>query len=100
MPLQVGDEVVYFRQGHDHYLNIVTERQDFRVTAKMRPRDELDAEVFAVIEDLRYLRIDAVRVTCAHLRQMDRATGEPTELQFYVAYVSILVFIDDTRGLR
>lgn len=43
---QLGDQVVYFRQGHDAYLNAVEQLDLFNVAPRMRPKEEMDAEVF------------------------------------------------------
>ncbi|GMT28915.1 hypothetical protein PFISCL1PPCAC_20212, partial [Pristionchus fissidentatus] len=72
---QVGDHVVYFRQGHEVYLKAVESL--FNVDAKMMPKSEVEMEEFAIVEDVKYL-VGRYRLTQLKLARTDaegRRTG-------------------------
>jgi hypothetical protein len=74
---QIGDRVVYFRQGHDNYVSAVENSHLYVVSAKCRPRNELDAEEFAIVDDIKYT-LHPYRLICVKLAQTDdrdRRTG-------------------------
>ncbi|VDK67744.1 unnamed protein product, partial [Gongylonema pulchrum] len=48
---QLEDEVVYFRQGHEFYLNAVETRGLYYVTPRLRPLAHLNAEEFCIVEE-------------------------------------------------
>ncbi|EJW75693.1 hypothetical protein WUBG_13397 [Wuchereria bancrofti] len=51
---QIGDEVVYFRQGHEFYLHAVETRDLYHVTHRLKPLAQLNAEEFCIVEEVGY----------------------------------------------
>ncbi|CAD6184954.1 unnamed protein product [Caenorhabditis auriculariae] len=82
---QLGDRVVYFRQGHEAYLANVERAKLYAVTHKMRPTEERTAEEFCVVEELRYVskpyRLTSVRL--AQLDHSDQRTGVTWTVKFH-----------------
>uniref|UniRef100_A0A9J2Q5S3 Uncharacterized protein n=1 Tax=Ascaris lumbricoides TaxID=6252 RepID=A0A9J2Q5S3_ASCLU len=81
---QLDDEVVYFRQGHELYLQSVEQQGLYPVTSRMRPLAELDAEEFCIVDEVKYSR-RPFRLTTVRLTRIDE-NGVPTGLAFYVKY--------------
>ncbi|GMT01045.1 hypothetical protein PENTCL1PPCAC_23218 [Pristionchus entomophagus] len=74
---QIGDNVVYFRQGHEVYLNTVDTAELYYVDMKMRPKSDIGMEEFAVVEDVKYI-LKPYRLTQLKLAKTDsegRKTG-------------------------
>lgn len=42
---QMGDEVVYFRQGHERYYNMVKAKQIYKISHSCEPWKKLDLKV-------------------------------------------------------
>ncbi|VDP22747.1 unnamed protein product [Onchocerca flexuosa] len=82
---QIGDEVVYFRQGHEFYLHAVETKGLYHVTHRLRPLAQLNAEEFCIVEEIRYLR-KPYRLTAVKLAQTN-AAGIRTGLIFSVKLV-------------
>uniref|UniRef100_A0A1I7V9M8 Bromo domain-containing protein n=1 Tax=Loa loa TaxID=7209 RepID=A0A1I7V9M8_LOALO len=81
---QIGDEVVYFRQGHEFYLHAVETRGLYHVTHRLKPLAQLNAEEFCIVEEIRYLR-KPYRLTAVKLAQTN-AAGVRTGLIFSVKF--------------
>ncbi|MCP9257224.1 Bromodomain protein [Dirofilaria immitis] len=81
---QIGDEVVYFRQGHEFYLHAVEARGLYHVTHRLKPLAQLNAEEFCIVEEIRYLR-KPYRLTAVKLAQTN-AAGVRTGLVFSVKF--------------
>ncbi|VDK71960.1 unnamed protein product [Onchocerca ochengi] len=81
---QIGDEVVYFRQGHEFYLHAVETKGLYHVTHRLRPLAQLNAEEFCIVEEIRYLR-KPYRLTAVKLAQTN-AAGIRTGLIFSVKF--------------
>ncbi|CAG9530357.1 unnamed protein product [Cercopithifilaria johnstoni] len=81
---QIGDEVVYFRQGHEFYLHAVETRGLYHVTHRLKPLAQLNAEEFCIVEEIRYLR-KPYRLTAVKLAQTN-AAGIRTGLIFSVKF--------------
>ncbi|KAK6107108.1 WD domain G-beta repeat family protein [Brugia pahangi] len=81
---QIGDEVVYFRQGHEFYLHAVETRDLYHVTHRLKPLAQLNAEEFCIVEEIRYLR-KPYRLTAVKLAQTNVA-GVRTGLIFSVKF--------------
>lgn len=79
---QLGDRAVYFRQGHQLYIDAVERNELYRVTTKMQPLPELDAEEFVLVDDVKFTR-HPYRLTCLKLAQTDRG-GNRTGTTFTV----------------
>lgn len=81
---QLGDEVVYFRQGHELYLDAVESQRLYPVSQRMRPIAELNAEEFCIVSEVKYSR-KPFRLTAVKLARIDE-NGELTGLVFSVKY--------------
>ncbi|VDK43871.1 unnamed protein product [Anisakis simplex] len=81
---QLDDEVVYFRQGHELYLQSVEQHNLYTVTPRMQPLAELDAEEFCVVDEVKYVR-RPFRLTMVRLARIDD-NGVRTGLVFSVRY--------------
>ena len=85
---QLGDRIVYFPQGHLIYLdNCVKKRVGYRgrlykPLERDYPKPEFDAQVFAIVDDLKYL-IEPYRCTELTLGQTNE-TGRRTGRKFKV----------------
>uniref|UniRef100_A0A915PM02 Bromo domain-containing protein n=1 Tax=Setaria digitata TaxID=48799 RepID=A0A915PM02_9BILA len=81
---QIGDEVVYFRQGHEFYLHAVETKGLYHVTHRLKPLAQLNAEEFCIVDEIRYLR-KPYRLTAVKLAQTN-AGGMRTGLVFSVKF--------------
>ncbi|KJH51587.1 Bromodomain protein [Dictyocaulus viviparus] len=81
---QLGDHVVYFRQGHEMYLDRVEAMNLYPISAKMRPRPSLAAEEFCIVDEVRYVRMP-YRLTVVRLSQTDR-NGQRTGISWSVKF--------------
>ncbi|KAE9548571.1 hypothetical protein FO519_008222 [Halicephalobus sp. NKZ332] len=87
---QLGDRIVYFPQGHLIYLeNCVKKRVGYRGRVykpleRDYPKPEFDAQVFAIVDDLKYL-IEPYRCTELTLGQTNEE-GRRTGKKFKVKY--------------
>uniref|UniRef100_A0A8R1Z390 Bromo domain-containing protein n=1 Tax=Pristionchus pacificus TaxID=54126 RepID=A0A8R1Z390_PRIPA len=52
---QPGDHVVYFRQGHENYINQVEAKRLYRIDSKMRPGNDIGMEEFAIVDDVKFI---------------------------------------------
>ncbi len=55
----------------------------YNVTRRMWPREELESEEFAVVEQLKY-ETYPYRLCCLHLAQLNLRTNRPTRVHFQV----------------
>ncbi|VDN05546.1 unnamed protein product [Thelazia callipaeda] len=81
---QIGDEVVYFRQGHEFYLHAVETRGLYHVTHRLKPLAHLNAEEFCIVDEIRYIR-KPYRLTVVKLAQTN-SSGVRTGLIFSVKF--------------
>uniref|UniRef100_A0A7I4XXM5 Bromo domain-containing protein n=1 Tax=Haemonchus contortus TaxID=6289 RepID=A0A7I4XXM5_HAECO len=81
---QLGDHVVYFRQGHEMYLERVEATNLYPISSKMRPKPSLGAEEFCIIDEVRYVR-KPYRLTVVRLSQTDRE-GQRTGVSWSVKF--------------
>ncbi|KIH60816.1 Bromodomain protein [Ancylostoma duodenale] len=82
---QLGDHVVYFRQGHESYLERVEALNLYPISSKMRPKPSLGAEEFGIVDDVRYVR-RPYRLTVVRLAQTDgdgQRTGASWTVKFH-----------------
>ncbi|EYC02604.1 hypothetical protein Y032_0099g3203 [Ancylostoma ceylanicum] len=82
---QLGDHVVYFRQGHESYLERVEALNLYPISSKMRPKPSLGAEEFGIVDDVRYVR-KPYRLTVVRLAQTDgdgQRTGASWTVKFH-----------------
>ncbi|VDM38223.1 unnamed protein product [Toxocara canis] len=81
---QLDDEVVYFRQGHELYLQSVAQQELYPITARMHPLAELNAEEFCIVDEVKYSR-KPFRLTTVRLARIDE-NGVRSGLVFSVKY--------------
>ncbi|KAJ1363311.1 Bromodomain and WD repeat-containing protein 3 [Parelaphostrongylus tenuis] len=81
---QLGDHVVYFRQGHEMYLERVEAIGLYPISSKMKPRPSLGAEEFCIVDEVRYVR-KPYRLTVVRLSQTDR-DGQRTGISWNVKF--------------
>ncbi|VDK51008.1 unnamed protein product [Cylicostephanus goldi] len=82
---QLGDHVVYFRQGHESYLERVEALNLYPISSKMRPKPSLAAEEFGIVDEVRYVR-KPYRLTVVRLAQTDgdgQRTGASWTVKFH-----------------
>ncbi|KAK6730810.1 hypothetical protein RB195_007338 [Necator americanus] len=77
---QLGDHVVYFRQGHELYLERVEALDLFSISTKMRP----NAEEFGIVDEVRYVR-RPYRLTVVRIAQTD-SNGQRTGVSWTVKF--------------
>uniref|UniRef100_A0A0N5AL33 Bromo domain-containing protein n=1 Tax=Syphacia muris TaxID=451379 RepID=A0A0N5AL33_9BILA len=81
---QIGDVVVYFRQGHELYLNAVESLGLYQTNQRMRPLGQLDAEEMCLVTEVKYIR-KPYRLIAVKLARLDE-NETPTGLVFSVKY--------------
>lgn len=81
---QLGDHVVYFRQGHEMYLERVEAIGLYPISTKFRPKPSLGAEEFCFVDEVRYVR-KPYRLTVVRLSQTDR-DGQRTGMSWNVKF--------------
>ncbi|WKX91473.1 hypothetical protein Q1695_009928 [Nippostrongylus brasiliensis] len=81
---QLGDQVVYFRQGHEMYLERVEAINLYPISSKSRPKPSLAAEEFCIVDEVRYVR-KPYRLTVVRLSQTDR-DGQRTGISWTVKF--------------
>ncbi|KAK5979848.1 Bromodomain protein [Trichostrongylus colubriformis] len=81
---QLGDHVVYFRQGHEMYLERVEAINLYPISSKMRPKPSLGAEEYCIVDEVRYVR-KPYRLTVVRLSQTDR-DGQRTGVSWSVKF--------------
>jgi len=82
---QLGDEVVYFFQGHDTYINAVMDKQLYHPSSKMLVRRDLDPTEVCIVDGVRYTA-NPYRLCCVRLHQYrngSRVGGTSFEIYFH-----------------
>ncbi|CAG5116902.1 unnamed protein product [Candidula unifasciata] len=94
---QMGDEVVYFRQGHEQYLLAVLRKQVYKVHLdKNQPWHKipnLRAQELVKIVGIKWL-ITPTRLCCLKLAFMDSSSGRLTGRSFTIKYHDMPDVID------
>ncbi|XP_014221198.1 bromodomain and WD repeat-containing protein 3 isoform X1 [Trichogramma pretiosum] len=83
---QMGDEIVYFRQGHEKYLEAVRKLKIYEPSSSFEPWKKLDlqAQEYCKVVGIKY-EIRPPRLCCLKLAQMD-AEGHLTGVSFQIKY--------------
>lgn len=93
---QVGDEIVYFRQGHAIYLSNVRNNSIYPVNSKLKPykilRRSRDEE-FGIIKDIKY-EVKPPRLVTLKIAVIDPETNELTTDHFSIRYHDMEGVID------
>ncbi|GFN80856.1 bromodomain and WD repeat-containing protein 3, partial [Plakobranchus ocellatus] len=94
---QMGDEVLYFRQGHEQYLNAVIKKDVYKVDVdKNQPWHKipnLRAQELVKIVGIKWMIIPT-RLCCLKLAFIDTATGKLTGKSFTIKYHDMPDVID------
>lgn len=91
---QMGDELVYFRQGHERYLDVVKQKNIYKISHNCEPWKimELSSFEFVKIVGIKY-EIKPPRLCCLKLRIMQK-NGEMTNRSFTIKYHDIPDVLD------
>ncbi|XP_011333353.2 PH-interacting protein isoform X2 [Ooceraea biroi] len=84
---QMGDEIVYFRQGHKLYLDAVRNKKIYELSPRCEPWTKMDirAQEFVKVVGIRY-EIRPPRLCCLKLALMDedgRLTGQNFTIKYH-----------------
>lgn len=91
---QMGDEVVYFRQGHERYFECVTTKKLYQLTGKYEPWQQLELREheFCKVIGIKY-EIRPPRLCCLKLALMTDE-GSMTDKHFTIKYHDIPDVLD------
>eukprot|EP00092_Neocalanus_flemingeri_P004293 GFUD01004614.1.p1 GENE.GFUD01004614.1~~GFUD01004614.1.p1 ORF type:complete len:2283 (-),score=565.95 GFUD01004614.1:61-6909(-) len=85
---QMGDEVMYFKQGHMGYINLVKHRNCYKLNMReqqWRKRDDLKEVELVKVVGMKY-DIRPPRLCCLKLAVMDREDNQLTGHNFSIKY--------------
>ncbi|XP_029963961.1 bromodomain and WD repeat-containing protein 3 [Salarias fasciatus] len=92
---QMGDEVIYFRQGHEAYVEAVTRSELYPINLEKQPWKKMDLrdQEFVKITGIKY---DVCPPTLCSLKLtlIDHGTGKITDKSFFVKYHDMPDVID------
>lgn len=91
---QMGDEVVYFRQGHERYFECITNKKLYQLTGKFEPWQQLELREheFCKVIGIKY-EIRPPRLCCLKLALMTD-DGNMTDKHFTIKYHDIPDVLD------
>ncbi|KAM9853761.1 bromodomain and WD repeat-containing protein 3 [Aulostomus maculatus] len=92
---QMGDEVIYFRQGHEAYVEAVGRSELYHINLDKQPwkKMELRDQEFVKITGIRY-EVCPPTLCCLKLTLIDHGTGKITDKSFSVKYHDMPDVID------
>ncbi|XP_056612929.1 bromodomain and WD repeat-containing protein 3 [Triplophysa dalaica] len=92
---QMGDEVIYFRQGHEAYVDAVCRSNLYHINLDKQPwkKMELRDQEFVQITGIKY-EVCPPTLCCLKLAQIDPGTGKITDRSFTVKYHDMPDVID------
>uniref|UniRef100_A0A9J8CIT7 Bromodomain and WD repeat domain containing 1 n=1 Tax=Cyprinus carpio carpio TaxID=630221 RepID=A0A9J8CIT7_CYPCA len=92
---QMGDEVIYFRQGHEAYVDAVCRTNLYPINPDRQPwkRMELRDQEFVKITGIKY-EVCPPTLCCLKLTQIDPGTGKITDRSFSIKYHDMPDVID------
>ncbi|KAL0133738.1 hypothetical protein PUN28_001006 [Cardiocondyla obscurior] len=84
---QMGDEIVYFRQGHKFYLDAIRNKKVYELSPRCEPwtKIDLNAQEFVKVVGIKY-EIRPPRLCCLKLALMDgdgRLTGQNFTIKYH-----------------
>lgn len=85
---QMGDEVMYFRQGHMGYINLVSHRKCYKLNMKeqtWKDRSDLGNVELVKVVGMKY-EIRPPRLCCLKFAVIDQETGQLTGQKFSIKY--------------
>ncbi|KAL5289713.1 BRWD3 family protein [Megaselia abdita] len=91
---QMGDEIVYFRQGHKRYIDVVKQKNIYKMSTNCEPWKVMDlkSHEFVKIVGIKY-EIKPPRLCCLKLRIM-QTNGLMTNRSFTIKYHDIPDVLD------
>uniref|UniRef100_A0A671SH57 Bromodomain and WD repeat-containing protein 3-like n=1 Tax=Sinocyclocheilus anshuiensis TaxID=1608454 RepID=A0A671SH57_9TELE len=92
---QMGDEVIYFRQGHEAYVDAVCRTNLYPINPDRQPwkKMELRDQEFVKITGIKY-EVCPPTLCCLKLTQIDPGTGKITDRSFSIKYHDMPDVID------
>ncbi|XP_051534909.1 bromodomain and WD repeat-containing protein 3 [Myxocyprinus asiaticus] len=92
---QMGDEVIYFRQGHEAYVDAVCRSSLYPINLDKQPwkKMELRDQEFVKITGIKY-EVCPPTLCCLKLTQIDPGTGKITDRSFSIKYHDMPDVID------
>ncbi|XP_056329070.1 bromodomain and WD repeat-containing protein 3 isoform X2 [Danio aesculapii] len=92
---QMGDEVIYFRQGHEAYVDAVCRMNLYPINLDKQPwkKMELRDQEFVKITGIKY-EVCPPTLCCLKLTQIDPGTGKITDRTFSIKYHDMADVID------
>ncbi|XP_069003747.1 bromodomain and WD repeat-containing protein 3 [Embiotoca jacksoni] len=92
---QMGDEVIYFRQGHEAYVEAVNRSELYPINLEKQPwrKMELRDQEFVKITGIKY-EVCPPTLCCLKLTLIDHGTGKITDKSFSVKYHDMPDVID------
>uniref|UniRef100_A0AAX7TLA4 Bromo domain-containing protein n=1 Tax=Astatotilapia calliptera TaxID=8154 RepID=A0AAX7TLA4_ASTCA len=92
---QMGDEVIYFRQGHEAYVEAVSRSELYDINLEKQPwkRMELRDQEFVKITGIKY-EVCPPTLCCLKLTLIDHGTGKITDKSFSIKYHDMPDVID------
>ncbi|XP_061916442.1 bromodomain and WD repeat-containing protein 3 isoform X2 [Entelurus aequoreus] len=92
---QMGDEVIYFRQGHEAYVEAVRRTELYPINMEKQPwkKMELRDQEFVKITGIKY-EVCPPTLCCLKLTLIDNGTGRITDKSFSVKYHDMPDVID------
>ncbi|XP_031429776.1 bromodomain and WD repeat-containing protein 1 [Clupea harengus] len=92
---QMGDEVIYFRQGHEAYVEAVSRNNVYPINLDKQPwkKMELRDQEFVKITGIKY-EVCPPTLCCLKLTLIDHGTGKLTDKTFSIKYHDMPDVID------
>uniref|UniRef100_A0A8C7X8K9 Bromodomain and WD repeat domain containing 1 n=1 Tax=Oryzias sinensis TaxID=183150 RepID=A0A8C7X8K9_9TELE len=92
---QMGDEVIYFRQGHEAYIEAVSRSNLYLINLEKQPwkKMELRDQEFVKITGIKY-EVCPPTLCCLKLTLIDHGTGRITDKSFSIKYHDMPDVID------
>ncbi|KAL1260016.1 hypothetical protein QQF64_007843 [Cirrhinus molitorella] len=92
---QMGDEVIYFRQGHEAYVDAVCRTNLYHINLDRQPwkKMELRDQEFVKITGIKF-EVCPPTLCCLKLTQIDPGTGKITDRTFSIKYHDMPDVID------
>ncbi|XP_032791924.2 uncharacterized protein LOC116928899 isoform X2 [Daphnia magna] len=84
---QIGDEIIYFRQGHEFYVNIVKQKKIYEVNPSSLPwsKQTIDQQELVRILCVTY-EVEPPRLVCLKLGSLEPKNGALTRKTFVIKY--------------
>ncbi|XP_041659062.1 bromodomain and WD repeat-containing protein 3 isoform X2 [Cheilinus undulatus] len=92
---QMGDEVIYFRQGHEAYVEAVNRSELYPINLDKQPWKKMDLrdQEFVKITGIKY-EVCPPTLCCLKLTLIDHGTGKITDKSFSIKYHDMPDVID------